>query len=80
MPSESPKARRGLFACSGVNVDPEPHDVVTPTQAAEIFGVPASTVRSWIRRRSVQPLGRIGRYNRYDYRELAAIERDMRAV
>ena len=61
-------------------MDPQPHDVVTPTQAADLFGVPASTVRSWIRRRGLQPLGRIGRYNRYDYRELAAIERDMRAA
>lgn len=60
-------------------MDPQPRDVVTPTQAAEIFGVPASTVRSWIRRRQLKPLGAIGRYNRYDYRELAEIERDMRA-
>jgi DNA-binding transcriptional MerR regulator len=70
----------GHFACPGVTVDPQPHDVVTPSQAAELFGVPASTVRSWIRRRKVQPLGAIGRYNRYDYRELAEIERDMRAA
>ncbi|MEV0994637.1 helix-turn-helix domain-containing protein [Nonomuraea sp. NPDC050202] len=63
-----------------MNVVPQPHDVVTPTQAAELFGVPASTVRSWIRRHQLEPLGRIGRYNRYDYRELAAIERDMRAA
>lgn len=61
-------------------MDPQPHDVVTPTQAAEMFGVPPSTVRSWIRRRKLEPLGRIGRYNRYDYRQLAEIERDMRAA
>ena len=61
-------------------MDPEPRDVVTPSQAAGIFGVPASTVRTWIARRKVKPLGRIGRYNRYDYRELAEIERDMRAA
>lgn len=73
-------AHRGHFACPGVNVDPQPHDVVTPGEAAAIFGVPAGTVRSWISRRGLKPLGRIGRYNRYDYRELAEIERDMRAA
>jgi hypothetical protein len=71
----------GHFAFpGGGTVDPQPHDVVTPSQAAEIFGVPAGTVRSWISRRKLRPLGRIGRYNRYDYRELAEIERDMRAA
>lgn len=69
---------RGLFACPGVIVDPQPHDVVTPTEAAKIFGVPASTVRSWIRRKQLKPLGAIGRYNRYDYRDLAEIEAEMR--
>lgn len=69
---------RGLFSCPGVIVDPEPYDVVTPTEAARIFGVPAATVRSWIHRKQLQPLGRIGRYNRYDYRDLAEIEAEMR--
>ena len=80
MPSESFPAPGGFSRIWGWIVDPEPHDVVTPSQAAEIFGVPAGTVRSWISRRGLKPLGRIGRYNRYDYRELAEIERDMRAA
>lgn len=70
----------GAFRVPGGDVTPQPHHVVTPSQAAEMFGVPAATVRSWIRRRKLQPLGAIGRYNRYDYRELAEIERDMRAA
>ena len=55
-----------------------PEDVVTPSAAAKVFGVPACTVRKWIQRKGVKPLGKIGRYNVYDYAELAAIERDMR--
>jgi hypothetical protein len=82
MPSWSPLLPGGIsrFRGGGERVDPQPHDVVTPSQAAEIFGVPASTVRTWIARRGVKPLGKIGRYNRYDFRELAEIERDMRAA
>ena len=52
----------------------EPEDIVTPTQAAKHLGVPASTVRTWIERNDVEPLGKIGRWNVYDYREIAAIE------
>src|SRR5690606_36352447 len=55
-----------------------PQDIVTPTQAAHLFGVPPSTVRSWIHRRRTQPLGRIGRYNVNDLQTLAEVERDMR--
>ncbi len=55
-----------------------PEEVVTPTQAAERLGVPASTVRSWISRRGIEPLGAIGRYNVYDYRVLARVEAEMR--
>ncbi|MCW2768187.1 MAG: hypothetical protein JWO11_4146 [Nocardioides sp.] len=53
-------------------------DVVTPSEAAAVFGIPAATVRSWIRRKNIRPLGKIGPYNRYDYQELAELERDMR--
>ncbi|MFF5206009.1 MerR family transcriptional regulator [Streptosporangium sp. NPDC000396] len=55
--------------------DPQPHDVVTPTQVAREWGIPAGTVRSWISRAGLEPLGRIGRYNVYDYRQLAELER-----
>lgn len=55
-----------------------PEDIVTPTQAARLFGVPAPTVRSWIHRAGLKPLGKIGPYNVYDPQALAALERDMR--
>lgn len=65
---------------SGVMMLPDiqPRDVVTPSQAARIFGIPASTMRSWIRRKKIKTLGQIGRYNTYDYRELADLEASMR--
>ncbi len=53
-------------------------DVVTPSQAARRFDCPAGTVRSWISRKGIKPIGAIGRYNVYDYRELAQIEALMR--
>ena len=52
----------------------EPDDLVTPGQAAELLGVPANRVRVWIWRYQIEPLGRVGRWNVYDYREIAAIE------
>jgi DNA-binding transcriptional MerR regulator len=52
----------------------EPEDIVTPSQAARLLGVPASTVRTWIERYGVESLGKIGRWNVYDFREIAAIE------
>lgn len=52
----------------------EPDDLVTPTQAADLLGVPASTVRTWIQRYGIERLGFIGRWPVYDYREIAAIE------
>lgn len=61
-----------------VDVDIDPSEVVTPTQAAARFGVPPGTVRSWISRRKIKPLGQIGRYNVYDYRDLAKVECEMR--
>lgn len=61
-----------------MNPDIAPEEVVTPTQAAERLGVPAGTVRSWISRRGIEPLGAIGRYNVYDYRAIARVEAEMR--
>ncbi|GIH70324.1 MerR family transcriptional regulator [Sphaerimonospora thailandensis] len=58
----------------------QPHDVVTPSKAAAIFGIPAGTLRSWIHRKGIQPLGKIGPYNAYNYQELADLEREMRAA
>ncbi|MEV7013311.1 helix-turn-helix domain-containing protein [Streptosporangium sp. NPDC051022] len=60
-----------------IDPDIDPSEVVTPSQAAERFGIPAGTVRSWISRRKIKPLGTIGRYNVYDYRVLARIEYEM---
>lgn len=61
-----------------IDPDIDPSEVVTPSQAAERFGVPAGTVRSWISRSNVKPLGKIGRYNVYDHRDLARLECQMR--
>lgn len=60
-----------------IDPDIDPSEVVTPSQAAARFGIPAGTVRSWISRRKIEPLGTIGRYNVYDYRVLARIEYEM---
>lgn len=60
-----------------VDPDIDPSEVVTPSQAAARFGVPAGTVRSWISRRRIKPIGAIGRYNVYDYRVLAKVEFEM---
>jgi hypothetical protein len=62
----------------------EPDDLVTPTKAAELLGVPAATVRSWIHRsedilgRKIEPLGTVGRWPVYDFNEIAAIDAIMR--
>lgn len=52
--------------------------VVTPAEAAARLGKPASTVRVWILRHKVQPIGVIKGRNVYDYHELAQIEAKMR--
>jgi transposase-like protein len=58
----------------------EAEDLVTPTQAARLLGVPASTVRTWIERHRVERLGWSGRWPVYDYNELAAIEAEHRTA
>lgn len=52
--------------------------VVTPAEAAARLGKPASTVRVWIMRYQIEPVGVIKGRNVYDYRELAQIEAKMR--
>ncbi len=64
--------------CPDVDPDIDPSEVVTPSQAAKMWDIPAGTVRSWISRRGIKPIGTIGRYNVYDYRELARVEAEMR--
>lgn len=76
MPVASP---RRAFSCpAGVIVPPkpgiEPDDLVTPKRAALLLGVPPGTVWSWISRYGIEPVGKAGRWNVYDYREIAAIE------
>lgn len=66
----------GVFMLPSFDIDPS--EVVTPTEAAERLDVPASTIRTWISRSDVRPLGKIGRYNVYDYRDLARLECQMR--
>ena len=66
----------------GVPVPPrltlEPDDLVTPVQAGRILGVPASTVRTWIDRYGIEPLGTLGRWPAYDYNEIAAVDAALR--
>jgi len=56
----------------------EPDDLVTPARAAELLGVPVGTVYSRISRAGIQPLGRLGRWPAYDYREIAAVDARLR--
>jgi hypothetical protein len=60
-------------------------DLVTPGQfAGMVPGISAQQVYDWVRRapriigREVRPLGRLGTYPRYDFNDLAALEREMR--
>ena len=56
----------------------EPDDLVTPTRAGSLLGVPASTVRTWIERYDIRPLGHLGRWPAYDYRDIAAVDARLR--
>jgi hypothetical protein len=56
----------------------EPDDLVTPAQAARLLGVPAGTVRIWIHRYGIQPLGSLGRWPAYDYNDIAAVDAALR--
>lgn len=58
--------------------DMEPDDLVTPAQAAGLLGVPAGTVRQWIHRYGIEPLGTDGRWPRYDYNDIAAVDARLR--
>jgi Homeodomain-like domain-containing protein len=73
-----------FFAFLGVIMPPrpgiEPDDIMTPSAIARILGVPASTVRTWIGRYGVEPLGKIGRWPAYDFREIATIDASRRAT
>lgn len=63
----------------------EPDDLVTPTKAAQLLGIPPATMRSLIHRsedilgRKVEPLGNLGRWPAYDYNDLAELEAVMRS-
>jgi hypothetical protein len=83
MPAASREAVAGvLYVPQGVGMPPRPgieaDDLVTPAQAARLLRVPANRVRVWISRYGVEPLGKLGRWNAYDYRELARIDADLR--
>ena len=73
----------GTFSClPGVTMATrptlEPDDLVTPSRAAELLGVPSGTVRQWILRYGLQPLGSLGRWPAYDYNDIAAVDARMR--
>jgi hypothetical protein len=62
----------------------EAADLVTPARfASQVPGLTANQVSTWIRRsegilgRKVEPLGRLGPYETYDWNDLAALEREM---
>lgn len=54
----------------------EADDLVTPMRAAELLGddVTANLVRVWIHRYGIKPLGKIGRWDVYDYNDIAAVD------
>jgi hypothetical protein len=56
----------------------EPDDLMTPVQISRTLDVPASTVRTWIDRYGIEPLGTLGRWPAYDYDEIAAIDAALR--
>lgn len=55
----------------------EADDLVTPAGAARILRVPAATVRSWIHRNGIEPLGMLGRWPAYDFNQIAVIKARM---
>lgn len=72
------KAAGGFFVLAGVTLPPRPTleagDLVTPAQAARILGVDPNLVRVWIHRHGIESLGTLGRWQVYDYNEIAAVD------
>lgn len=56
----------------------EADDLVTPTQAGRLLGIPGGTVRQWILRYHLEPLGTLGRWPAYDYNDIAAVDARLR--
>lgn len=56
----------------------EPDDLVTPAQAAALLGVDPNLVRVWIHRHGIEPLGTLGRWQVYDFNEIAAVDAALR--
>ena len=56
----------------------EPDDLVTPARAAQLLGVKPGTVRQWILRHGIEPLGALGRWQVYDFNEIAAVDAALR--
>lgn len=81
---KQPRCLRVFFVPAGVVVMPPPRptleadDLVTPSAAARVLSVPASTVRTWIERYDIKPLGSLGRWPAYDFNEIAAIDAALR--
>jgi hypothetical protein len=77
VPALSPMAAGGFFAL-GATMSPratlEPDDIVTPGQAAELLDLDPNLVRVWIHRHGIEPLGKLGRWQVYDFNDIAAIE------
>jgi hypothetical protein len=77
MPARS-NAASGPFCFPGVIMPPRPtlhpDDLVTPTRAGQQLGVKPSTVRTWIERYGIEPLGHLGRWPAYDFNDIAAVQ------
>lgn len=53
-------------------------DIVTTDEAAELAGVDPSTIRQWVARGDLQPLRRGVKPLRFDYAQVARVQRDKR--
>lgn len=82
MPAPSLMAGGGFFVGAGVVMPPrptlEPEDIMTPAQIGRVLGIPASTVSTWIHRYGIEPLGKLGRWDVYDYNDIAAVDARLR--
>ena len=58
----------------------EPEDLWTIERAAKYLGVPVGTLYQWRHRKVGPPVGKVGRYLRYDPEEVRSWFRENRAA